>query len=95
MSRVTVLGRRVREVSGAVVVRGRVQVLLGRVDGRVQGVRVQKVQSSYPLLPRPRALRGFPQRVEGWSGQRYCAIAAERKRHRPQTFAEQLPRLQQ
>ena len=44
VSRVTVLGRRVREASGAVVVMGRVQVLLGRVDGRVQGVRVHGVR---------------------------------------------------
>jgi hypothetical protein len=37
------LGSRVRDTSGAVIVLGRVQLLLGRVDGRVQGVRVQKV----------------------------------------------------
>jgi hypothetical protein len=51
MSRVTVLGRRVRGASGAVVVVvGRVQLLLGRVDGRVQGVRVQKVPSHHILV---------------------------------------------
>ncbi len=50
VSKVTVLGRRVREASGAVVVRGRVQVLLGRVDGRVQGVRVQKVPGHHILV---------------------------------------------
>ncbi len=46
-SRVTVLCSRVRNASGAVVVVGRVQLLLGRVDGRVQRVRVQKVPSHH------------------------------------------------
>jgi hypothetical protein len=49
-SRVTVLGRRVREASDAVVVVGRVQLLLGRVDGRVQWVRVQEVPSHHILV---------------------------------------------
>ncbi len=49
-NRVTVLGSRVRGASGAVVVMGRVQLLLGRVDGRVQGVRVQKVPSHHILV---------------------------------------------
>ncbi len=49
-SRVTVLGRMVREASGAVVVMGGVRLLLGRVDGRVQGVRVQKVPSHHILV---------------------------------------------
>ena len=97
-SRVTVLGRRVRDTSGAVIVVGRVQLLLGRVDGRVQGVRVQKVPTSHHILVCPVLVPfevSHPQRVEGWSGQGYYATAAERKRHRPQTFAAQLPRLPQ
>jgi hypothetical protein len=49
-TRVTVLGRRVREASGAVVVMGGVRLVLGRVDGRVQGVRVQKIPSYHILV---------------------------------------------
>ncbi len=49
-SGVTVLDSRVRDASGAVVVMGRAQLLLGRVDGRVQGVRVQKVPSHHILV---------------------------------------------
>ncbi len=44
------LGSRVRDASDAVIVLSRVQLLLGRVDGRVQGVRVQKVPSHHILV---------------------------------------------
>ncbi len=37
------MGSRVKDPSGRVIVLGRVQLLLGRVNGRVQGVRVHKV----------------------------------------------------
>ncbi len=44
------LGCRVRDASGAIIVLGRVQLLLGRVDGRVQGVGVLKVPSHHILV---------------------------------------------
>ncbi len=44
------MGSRVKDPSGGVIVLGRVQWLLGRVDGRVQGVRVQKVPSHHILV---------------------------------------------
>jgi hypothetical protein len=89
------LGSRVSDASGAVVVMGRVQLLLGRVDGRVQGVGVQKVPSHHilvcpVLVPFEVSRKGSRVRV----GKDY-ATAAERKRHRPQTFAAPLPCLPQ
>jgi hypothetical protein len=44
------VGSRVKYPSGGVIVLGSVQWLLGRVDGRVQGVKVQKVPSHYILV---------------------------------------------
>jgi hypothetical protein len=77
-------------------------MLLGKVDGRVQGVRVQGVRiqqiPSHDILVRPVLVPFEVSRkagVEGWSGQGYYATAAGRKRHKAQTFAAQLPRLPQ
>ncbi len=44
------MGSRVKDPSGGVIVLGRVQWLLGRVDGRVHGVRVQKVPGHHILV---------------------------------------------
>ncbi len=41
---------RVKNPSGGVIILGGVQLLLGRVDGRVQGLRVQKVPSHHILV---------------------------------------------
>jgi hypothetical protein len=44
------VGSRVKDPSGGVIVLSRIQWLLGRVDGRVRGVRVQKVPSHHILV---------------------------------------------
>jgi hypothetical protein len=46
------VGSRVKDPGGRVIILGRVQLLLGRVDGRVQGVRVQQFPSHH-ILVRP------------------------------------------